>query len=413
MAFDLRYTTQRLAAIGLTDSDMEQQRLQKRLLVASSAMMSVLAIIWGAVYLALDDVRSALIPLSYGLLSIISITLFARLRRYQLFRSSQLGLSLLLPFFLSLSLGGFVGSSGVVMWSLTCPMGALVFAGARQARGWFMAFLTVLVIALILDPAVRDQASLSETSVVLFAAMNIAGVSTVAFVLLQYFTIQSQAAQATSDALLLNILPATIAETLKTTPDTIAESYEEASVLFADLVDFTPMSAQMPAADLVELLNEVFTFFDEVADELGIEKIKTIGDCYMAAAGVPEPRTDHASLLAEMAVRIHEHMESHTFGGQHLEFRIGIHSGPVIAGVIGIRKFIYDLWGDVVNTASRMESNGEGGVTQVTRETYELIEPEFRCEPKGLIEIKGKGEMEVWRVLGRRARPVHCRSQTP
>ena len=222
----------------------------------------------------MDRPLAASIPLSYAVLSTTSVATFARLRRYQLFRSSQLGLTLLLPFALALALGGLAGSSGVVLWSLTCPLGALVFAGYREARLWFLGFLTIMAASFLLEPVVSDRAGLPNFTVVLFLAMNISAVSTIAFVLLQYFTSQREAAQETSEALLLNILPRSIADALKRSPQTIAEHYEGASVLFADVVDFTPMSARMSPTDLVELLNDVFTYFDEVADELGIETIQ-------------------------------------------------------------------------------------------------------------------------------------------
>ncbi len=402
MASMIERVGRRFAAIGIVDTDDEDQRLHKTLLVASSAMISAAATVWSLVYLALDRPFAASIPLSYVALSAISIASFARLRRYKLFRRSQLGLTLLLPFFLGLSLGGLVASSGVVLWSLTCPLGALVFSGYKEARVWFLGFLAVLGASFLLEPLVSSRASLSDFIVVVFLVMNIAAVATIAFVLLQYFTSQREAAQETSEALLLNILPRSIADALKQGPKTIAEHYEGASVLFADVVDFTPMSSQMSPQDLVQLLNDVFTFFDEVADELGIEKIKTIGDCYMAAAGVPERREDHAQVMTEMALRVREHVDAHDFMGHSLEFRIGINSGPLVAGVIGTRKFIYDLWGDAVNTASRMESQGERGMIQITRATYELIKDDYDCVPKGQVRVKGKGDMDVWHVTGSR-----------
>ncbi len=392
------------ASIGITETDDDDRRLQKTLLVAFSAMISAAAVVWGLIYLSLGLAVSAAIPFSYSVLSVVSISLFARLRRYRLFRTSQLGLTLLLPFLLALSLGGVVASSGVVLWSLMCPLGALVFAGYREARIWFLGFIVILAASFFLDPIVSDRATLSDSTMVFFLVMNIAAVSTIAFVLLQYFTIERETAQAASEALLLNILPRSIVDLLKPGPRTIAEHYEGASVLFADVVDFTPMSAQMSPTDLVELLNDVFTFFDEVADELGIEKIKTIGDCYMAAAGVPDWRDDHAQVMTEMAIRVREYMDTHEFRGRRLEFRIGINSGPLVAGVIGTRKFIYDLWGDAVNTASRMESHGERGMIQITRATYQLIKDDYYCEPRGTVQIKGKGEMEVWHVAGPRPR---------
>jgi guanylate cyclase len=392
----------RFAQIGVSDDDDDRLRLQKALLDTSSAMMALAAVAWGLTYLVLGRMWSALIPLAYAASTIASITVFARLHRYRLFRMSQLLLSLVLPFLLGLSLGGLVGSSGVVMWSLTCPLGALVFAGHRQARSWFIAFLVTLAASLALDSAVAEHATLSERTIDSFVVFNIAGVSLVAFVLLQYFTVQRDTAQEMSDALLLNILPRAIADRLKGDPETLADYYEDATVLFADVVDFTPMSADMEPTELVHTLNEVFTAFDQLADDLGIEKIKTIGDCYMAAAGVPERRDDHAIIITEMALRIQHHVDTHDFGGRRVEFRIGIDSGPVVAGVIGIRKFIYDLWGDTVNTASRMESHGQSGAIQVTRATYDLIREHFQCEPQGAVHVKGKGEMEVWHVVGER-----------
>jgi guanylate cyclase len=150
---------------------------------------------------------------------------------------------------------------------------------------------------------------------------------------------------------------------------------------------------------LVELLNEVFSDFDALVEKYGLEKIKTIGDCYMVASGVPRPRADHAQTLIRMALEMREHVNQHTFHGKTLNFRIGINSGPVVAGVIGRKKFIYDLWGDAVNTASRMESHGMGNTIQITKDTYELIKDDFVCEPRGLVNVKGKGDMEVWQVV--------------
>ncbi len=205
-----------------------------------------------------------------------------------------------------------------------------------------------------------------------------------------------------ADQLLLNILPRRIAEQLEYVPDRIvAEHVPSASVLFADLAGFTPLSAGMTATDLVRLLNEVFSAFDQLVEQRGLEKIKTIGDCYMVAAGVPEPRDDHAGILVDLALAMQECVAGRTFMGRDLRFRVGINSGPLVAGVIGRKKFIYDLWGDTVNTASRMESHGVGGRIQVTEATRAMIEGQFCCEPRGVIPVKGKGDMPTWFVLGR------------
>jgi len=167
-------------------------------------------------------------------------------------------------------------------------------------------------------------------------------------------------------------------------------------------VNFTPMSETMTPTELVELLDEVFSHFDLLAEKYGLEKIKTIGDCYMMASGVPRPRRDHAQALVAMALDMREYVEKQEFNGQKITFRIGLNSGPVVAGVIGRKKFIYDLWGNAVNIASRMESQGQGGVIQITRATYELIKDDFICESRGTVTVKGKGDMEVWNVVGKK-----------
>jgi len=177
-----------------------------------------------------------------------------------------------------------------------------------------------------------------------------------------------------------------------------ADHFEGASILFADVVDFTPMSEQMSPTELVDLLNEIFSYFDELVEKYDVEKIKTIGDCYMVASGSARPRPDHAHVLARLALDMREYVTQRRFGEHIVNLRIGINSGPVVAGVIGRKKFIYDLWGDAVNTASRMESHGSNGTIQITRATYDLIKDEFSCERRGTVYVKGKGEMEAWHI---------------
>lgn len=298
-------------------------------------------------------------------------------------------------------LGGFVSSSGVILWSLICPMGALLFSGPRQAPLWFLAYAGLVVLSGFLQPYVAVANQLSPTLVTVFFVMNICGVSTAVFVLLHYFVGQTHLERERSESLLLNILPRDIVTMLKRQPGTVADHFAGASILFADVVNFTPMAAGMPPGALVEILDEVFSYFDSLVERYGMEKIKTIGDCYMVAAGVPRPRADHAQALTALALEMRDGVKRRTFrGGRQLRFRMGIDSGPVVAGVIGRKKFIYDLWGDAVNTASRMESHGTSGQIQITRSTYELIKDRYICESQGSIMVKGKGEMEVWHVIG-------------
>jgi class 3 adenylate cyclase len=209
-----------------------------------------------------------------------------------------------------------------------------------------------------------------------------------------------------NERLLLNILPPEIATRLKNGEHEIADSFTDITVLFGDIVGFTALSSHTPPKEIVDLLNGLFSLYDEAAQELGIEKIKTIGDCYMAVCGLPRPCAEHADRMARMALRMVE--ATRQYGEQvhvPLALRIGINSGPVVAGVIGTSKFIYDLWGDTVNLASRMESTGVPGQIQVTRAVYERLKDKYEFESRGMVQVKGKGEIETWLLQGA-LRPV-------
>jgi len=228
-------------------------------------------------------------------------------------------------------------------------------------------------------------------------------VTLVAFTVLLAFARQRETAQNRVETLLLDILPEEIAQRLQFEQETIADHFDEASVLFADVVDFTPLASRLDPREVVGLLDRLFTSFDELVDQYEVEKIKTIGDCYMVAAGVPRHRVDHAQALADLALEMRACARACLPEGSSydLRLRIGISSGPVVAGVIGRRRFLYDLWGDTVNMASRMESHGMPDTIQITRSTWELVADDFVTEPRGLVEVKGKGEVETWVLVGR------------
>ena len=259
-----------------------------------------------------------------------------------------------------------------------------------------------IILIALLQPYMRSSNNLPPDIIRVMLATTFVIVSTLVFRGFAYFIDQRNKEEEKVERLLLNILPKEIATILKNKPHFIADQITMASILFADVVNFTPMSAKMTATELVELLNEVFSNFDLLVEKYGLEKIKTIGDCYMVASGVPQPRDDHAKILANMALELRDYTSSQTFQGKQLSFRIGINSGPVVAGIIGQKKFSYDLWGDTVNTASRMESHSTGNVIQITEDTYDLIKDDFICEPRGTITVKGKGEMKVWYLLSKK-----------
>ena len=213
--------------------------------------------------------------------------------------------------------------------------------------------------------------------------------------------------QEQTENLLLNILPKPIAEQLKLEPSTIADSFEEVSVLFADLVGFTEFSNQRSAKELVEFLNVIFSEFDQLVEKHDLEKIKTIGDAYMVVAGLPMPRPDHAEAIAQIALDMQQALTKiNVKTGETFSMRIGINSGAVVAGVIGLKKFSYDLWGDTVNTASRMESLGIPGEIQVTVETYQRLRDNYLFEERGAIRVKGKGEMITYLLKGRKPQRI-------
>jgi guanylate cyclase len=396
-----------LARIGADPEDSDEVRLRKTLLVLGSLMFIAAGALWGVLYFSFGEYLAGCIPLGYAVFSSLSVLVFHVTHRTRLFLFSQLLLILFLPFLLMIALGGFIKSSAVILWSLLSPLGAMLFDEPRQALHWLAAYLSLAVISGYFEFYPLVSSSLSPTIVTIFFILNIGTVSAIAIFLLGYFVGEKnrlftllRGEQAKSENLLLNILPKEIAAILKNESRTIADQYTEASILFADMVGFTPLSAQMAPVEMVELLNEAFSHFDSLVDKYDLEKIRTIGDSYMVASGVPRRRVDHAQALVCMALEMRDFVNSHTFcNGQRVSFRIGINSGPVIGGVIGKRKFVYDVWGDAVNVASRMESHGMGGTIQITRATYELIKNDFVCEPRGTVDVKGKGEMEVWLVV--------------
>ena len=391
----------RLGALGADPSDPAEVRARKRMLVLTTVLIQPAGLIWGALYWLFDERVAALIPWSFTPLTLLALAVFARTRDFAWLRTVLLALILVLPALLQLALGGITPSSGIILWSLLSPLAAVVFDRPRRAWAWFAGFLILLLATEPLASLLRSSPSeLPAELIQAFAVLNIGGVSLIGFTMLTAFAVQREEAQGRVESLLQNVLPREIAERLKESQQRIADHFDDSSILFADVVDFTPLSGRLEPTEIVGLLDQLFTAFDELADRYGVEKIKTIGDCYMVAAGVPTPRADHAHALARMALEMRERAAECIAEGAGLRLRIGISSGPVVAGVIGRRRFLYDLWGDTVNMASRMESHGTAGEVQITRTTWELLRDEFECEPLGLVDVKGKGPVETWRLVG-------------
>ena len=284
----------------------------------------------------------------------------------------------------------------------------------RMKRDPVLRHLPVIVISALdemesvircIEMGATDYLAKPFDPVLLRARLNASLVSKRMHDIEQAHTKAIQAERERADRLLLNILPAPIAEQLKQGREKIAESFSDVTVLFADVVDFTPWAARRSPDEVLDVLNAIFSTFDRLADHYGLEKIKTIGDCYMIAGGLPVPRSDHAEAVAEMALDMRSEFNSLPVVRRQditMRLRTGIHSGPVIAGVIGQKKFIYDLWGDTVNTASRMQTHGAANEIQVSTGTYERLRNKFEFQGQGVIQVKGKGEMHTYMLIGRK-----------
>jgi guanylate cyclase len=395
----------RIDNVATIPGDIAPIRLQKTLLIFLSAA-GLFIVPWGAWYLHGAGMNfPASVALGYSCLSAIALAHLLLTKRASVASALQLVGLLLGPVLIQWSMGGFVASGAIVLWSLLAPLCAIVFLGTRMAVWWFGAFALLVLVG-----AARDIAGGAPLQQVLLYSENVLLVSTLAFISLRFFVAERDTAlaalereQARSESLLLNILPASIAERLKAGSQTIADGYAEATILFADLVGFTRMSTTVSPEQLVAMLNRLFSRFDEISDRFGVEKIKTIGDAYMACAGVPVARPDHAEVIVDMALAMQEALQEHNREfGSNLQIRIGINTGPVVAGVIGLKKFIYDLWGDTVNLASRMESNCVPGRIQVSAATWEHLRDRYDFEARGDIDVKGIGSVKAYLLNGKK-----------
>jgi adenylate cyclase len=402
--------------VPLTPGDSEELVLEKKLVVYSSLLIAAAAAIWSTIFMYYGEVAPGGVSLGYTVFTLAGLFFVIRTGRHRWFLFVQFICGLAFPFVQMVMLGGLWQSGAVMIWTLITPLGGMVFYPPRQARLWWLAFLILFILAGFLQDTIARPNFLPMDLLSAFTVLNLTVVSSLVLFLLNYFIDKRNEAyrllrieEQKADRLLLNVLPEDIAAVLKDEEHTIAEHFEDASVLFADLVGFTPLSSQLSPVQMVELLNEIFTHFDIMVDKYGVEKIRTIGDNYMVAAGVPRPQPDHAQRLARLALDMCRYLEENwsPAGFKDLpqagkssripvRFRIGINSGPVIGGVIGKRKFVYDVWGDAVNIASRMESHGLPGKIQISQETHRRLCEEFKCQRRGTIKVKGKGDMETW-----------------
>ncbi|HET6819936.1 MAG TPA: adenylate/guanylate cyclase domain-containing protein [Candidatus Limnocylindria bacterium] len=293
--------------------------------------------------------------------------------------------------------GGLQQSNGNVVLAVLVPMGAVLLLGRRAALPAYLAFAVLVVGAALTNTALRTLLPIAPALGTALYAINLLVAGGIGLGLVTFIDGERLRAKAQSEALLLNVLPRAIVDRLQGGERVIADHCPEVTVLFSDVVNFTPFSERVAPERVVQVLNDLFTAIDELAERYRLEKIKTIGDAYMVVAGVPQAREDHAQVMLQMAIAMHGVADAQPeIDGHRLQLRTGIATGPVVAGVIGRRKFSYDLWGDTVNTASRMESSGIPGCVQVTEATWQRVRDRYPWQVREGVEVKGKGPMTTY-----------------
>ena len=393
-----------------------EEKLSGDMLVFSTALMMVASMLWLAIYWSFGQRYSTLIPMVFLLASLCTIVFFLKTRQLALFCLMQLTLFLFTPFVLQWTMGNFVNSSGVSLWALLAPVGAIVILGTRESVPWFVAYIFMTAMSGMFDYVLQwDTKQLDMRTVAVFFALNFVSISAMVYVLLWYFSrekiklreaVEAQGRAVSmekelSDRLLLNILPESIAIRLKRQETNIADGHADVTVMFADIVNFTHMSEEMSPNETVHLLNDIFSEFDMLAEKHSIEKIKTIGDAYMAAGGLRSSTTQYVDAMADMALQMQAFVARYTApNGERMSLRVGLATGAVVAGVIGRRKFSYDLWGDTVNVAARMSSEAHPGLIQVDAVTYRRLHNRYAFDEMQQIDVKGKGMMQVYNLLG-------------
>jgi class 3 adenylate cyclase len=405
----------RIRRAGILPTDSEEVRLQKSLLIFATGLISFASMFWVFLYWQIGPQISSTIPFIFQLLLIGNFALYIKTLRFEFFRQTQLALFLFMPFIAQWSMGNFVTASGLGLWALLAPVGAVLVIGAREALAWFFAYVFLTALSggfdyYLVNAMLPPPVAIPPGTTMFFFALNFTAVSTLVFLLLRHAAIEKQKAhrllqqeQERSEKLLLNVLPGPVAERLKNGDQTIADGFADVSVMFVDIVDFTRLAEGMSAQQVFTMLNRVFSSFDELAEQYGLEKIKTIGDAYMVAGGLNARHDDFTAALADLALSMHDLLRRDFKGGaMQIEVRIGISSGPIVAGVVGKRKFIYDLWGDTVNLASRLTGEAFPGTVQVDRATYHKLRPNFEFDLPRVLCLKGKGDTLAYRLVGRK-----------
>jgi guanylate cyclase len=372
------------------DGDRTEPRIVRRLQLGMALGSIPLIAGLAGIYLAGGHTSCAAWCFAYVAATAALVGALAITGRFAVFRVPHVVCVAVLPTALTIWLGGFAQAGGAAMWTLIVPIGAMMF-GFRHRALWFVgAALAAVTIALTRRP---EAAELSPSELNFHFAFNTIGFIGFLFASVSYFMSRIEQENARAEGLLVQVLPEPIVRRLKRGQQ-VADHVDAVTVVFADIVGFTPLAARLAPTEVVDLLDEIFRRFDDLATKHGVEKIKTIGDAYMAVAGAPEHCDDHAARAARLALAMRDAVrELAASRNIELSMRIGLHTGEVVAGVIGAQRFAYDLWGDTVNTASRMESHGQPGEIQLTAATRAALGDAFRTRERGEIDVKGRGRV--------------------
>jgi len=396
----LRALAHRFVSIADDSTDDDDLRLRKRVGVVAGYIITLGALLLPAMAQGLALSWAAALTMSP--VSAVNLFVLARTRRFDRYVMVLILVVTLFPAAIDVALGGMAGSSGGFVFAFVGPLFAILALGPRRATAWLLVYLVILLGLVLVDPLVSSAIAPQPYALrLVFYASNFSVPLVIIFFLVRYTELRRREAQALADDLLTNAIPISIARRLKRGERRIAEVYADTTVLFADLVGFTPWAQRTDPDQVVSFLDDLFSRFDALAATCGVEKIKTIGDSYMAVAGAPEAREDHAQAAIALASGMLGALaDARGRLGLAFELRIGLASGSVVGGVIGQKRILFDLWGDTVNVASRMESSGVPGRIQVAPSTWTLLRESsaYSFEAREEVEVKGLGPMTTYLV---------------
>lgn len=398
-------------------SDTKETKLKKDLLILTCGLMNIGVVGWLGIYWSMGIQFSTTVPLGYQVISVTSLAIFLITRNFNFFRIIQLSLFLFAPFIMQWSIGNYVTSSGVALWAFLSPLGAMFLYGYRESIPWFTAYIILNALSGFFDYYLMTgiQSGVPLKTIAVFFSLNFVVVSTIIFLLVRFFVQEQEnikkyldeehslllLEQQKSERLLLNMLPVHITKRLKQNSATIADGHADITVAFADIINFTRLTEEMSPQQMVVLLNGVFSSFDSLVEKYDLEKIKTIGDAYMAAGGLVNVHSDYVSAMADMTLEMIELITvKPEFRKYNLGIHIGISTGPLVGGVIGTKRLVYDLWGDTVNVASRLSTYSVSGKIQVDTTTYNRLRNRYQFDGPHKITVKGKGELTMYWLEG-------------